>query len=131
MQNKLFIVVVTLVVAQCSLDRSFAQRATASVAGSITDASESAVPGAGVVLHNLSTGVERTVESNALGYYVVTALPAGPYSVTVSKTGFQTQSFPQLVLEVDQNATLNISLKVGSVSETISVAAEAIAVDTR
>src|SRR5256885_5912599 len=112
-------------------ERAFAQRSTASVAGSIVDASESAVPGARVIVRNLATGAERTVESNDLGYYVVPALPTGPYSVTVSKEGFQTQSVPELILEVDQNATIRISLKVGAISEAVSVTAEAAAVDTR
>jgi carboxypeptidase family protein len=104
---------------------ALAQRATASVAGSVTDASQAAVPAAAVVVRNLDTGVERTVESNELGYYVVPALPAGTYSVTVSKTGFQTNTVPQLVLGVDQNATINIVVKVGAVAETVEVSANA------
>ena len=115
----------------CPAERAFAQRSTASVAGSIVDASESAAPGARVVVRNLATGMERTVESNDLGYFVVPALPTGPYSVTVSKAGFQTQSIPELILEVDQNATIKVSLKVGAISETVSVSAEAAPVDTR
>lgn len=111
--------------------RAFAQRATASIAGSIVDASEAAVPGAHLAIRNLSTGVERTVESNSLGYYVLPALPAGPYSLSVGKAGFQSQTVPELVLEVDQNATLNISLKVGAVSDTVNVTAEAADIDTR
>ena len=95
------------------------------------DESESAVPGARIVVRNLATGLERTVESNDLGYYAVPALPTGPYSVTVSKTGFQTQSVPQLILEVDQNATIKVSLKVGAISEAVSVTAETSALDTR
>ena len=108
-----------------------AQRATASVAGSVTDASQAAVPGASVLVRSLDTGVERTVVSNELGYYVVPAVPAGPYSITVSKTGFQTNTIPQLVLGVDQNATINIALNVGAVAETIEVTANAAVVDTR
>jgi carboxypeptidase family protein len=107
------------------------QRTTASVTGSIVDASESAVPRARVVARSLATGVETTVESNDLGYYVVPAVPAGPYSLTFSKTGFQTQTVPQLVLEVDQNATINISMKVGAIAETVTVSAETAEVDTR
>jgi hypothetical protein len=124
-------VLAAVIAPRCFLREAFAQRATAAVAGSITDASESAVPGASVVARNLDTGVERTAESNALGFYVVVALPAGPYSITVSKAGFQSQTVPQLILEVDQNATINMSLKVGAVSETVSVNAEVVAVDTR
>src|SRR5216684_6405830 len=111
--------------------RAFAQRTTASITGSVVDSSDSPIPGAQVAVRNLSTAVERTVSSNDLGYYVVAALPAGPYSVTVSKAGFQTQTVPQLVLEVDQHATINISLKVGAISEAVTVSAEAAPVDTR
>src|SRR5262249_45050096 len=96
--------------------RALAQRSTASIARRVGDGSESAASGSRVVVRNLATGVERAVESNDLGYYVVPALPAGPYSVTVSKAGFQTQTVPELVLEVDQNATIRISLKVGAIS---------------
>ena len=123
--------VATLIASNFSLRQALAQRTTAAVAGSITDASEAAVPGARVVVLSLATGVEHSSESNALGFYVVAALPAGPYSVTVSKAGFQTQTVPQLVLVVDQNATINISLKVGAISEAVTVSAEAVAVDTR
>src|SRR5882672_710563 len=126
-----FLAIAAFIMLHYGAERAFAQRSTASVAGSIVDASESAVPGAKVVVRNLATGVERTVESNDLGYYVVPALPTGPYSVTVSKEGFQTQSVPELTLEVDQNATIRISLKVGAISEAVSVTAETAAVDTR
>lgn len=108
-----------------------AQRATASVAGSILDASQAAVPDATVVVRNEATGVERTARSNELGYYVVTALPAGPYSITVSKPGFQSRTVSNLILQVDQNATVNLELQVGAVAESVEVTAEAVAVDTR
>jgi hypothetical protein len=110
---------------------ALAQRATASIAGSVIDASEAAIPRATVLVKSLSTGVERTVESNELGFYTVPALPAGAYSVTISKTGFQTQAVPELVLEVDKNATINVTLKVGAVTEAVNVSAEAVGVDTR
>ncbi len=127
----LVLAIAAFVLLHCAARQAFAQRSTASVAGSIVDEFESAVPGARVVVRNLATGVERTVESNDLGYYAVPAVPAGPYSVTVSKTGFQTQSVPQLILEVDQNATIKISLKVGAISEAVNVTAETAALDTR
>ncbi|MGH7486844.1 MAG: carboxypeptidase-like regulatory domain-containing protein, partial [bacterium] len=111
--------------------QGLAQRTTASVAGAIIDTSGAAIPGAHIVIKSLTTGVERTLESNDLGYYVVTALPAGPYSLSVGKTGFQTQTVPQLVLEVDQNATINITLTVGAVTEAVNVTDVATAIDTR
>src|SRR5260370_31293473 len=69
--------VATLIASNCSLRQALAQRTTAAVAGSITDASEAAVPGARVVVLSLATGVEHSSEPNALGLYVVAALPAG------------------------------------------------------
>jgi len=123
--------IAALVLLLCAAGTAFAQRTTASISGSIVDASEAAAPGASVVVRNLSTGAERRVESSDLGFYVISALPAGPYSVTISKAGFQTQTIPELVLVVDQNATINISLKVASVSETVEVSAETAAIDTR
>jgi hypothetical protein len=108
-----------------------AQRTTASIAGSVTDDSQAAIPNAKVLVRNLATGGERIVTSNELGYYVVTALPSGPYSLTVNRDGFQTQTVPRLVLQVDQNATINIVLKVGAVTETVNVNADAATVDTR
>src|SRR5260370_8873418 len=76
----------------CPAERAFAQRSTASVAGSIVDASESAAPGARVVVRNLATGVERTVESHDLGYFVVPPFPPAPYSVPVSNAAFPPQT---------------------------------------
>jgi hypothetical protein len=124
-------VAIALIALRCSSGVAFAQRTTASVAGAVTDESGAAVPGAEVVARNLSTMVERSVTSNTLGYYVLTALPAGRYSLSVRKTGYQSQILQELLLEVDQNATVNISLKIGAISETVNVSAEAIAIDTR
>ena len=129
--RNLVLAIACLTVAHWGGGQALAQRATASVAGSIVDASEAVVPAANVVVKNLVTGIERTVESNDVGYYVVPALPAGPYSITITKAGFQTQTVPQLVLAVDQNATINISLRVGAVAEAVNVVAEAAIVDTR
>jgi hypothetical protein len=110
---------------------AFAQRATASVTGTVTDSSQAAVAGAKVVVRNLGTGVERTVASNEVGFYAVTALPAGPYSITVSREGFTAYSVPELVLQVDQQATVNVELKVGAVTETVTVTGAVATVDTR
>src|SRR5689334_15696099 len=110
---------------------ALAQRTTATVAGSILDPTGAAVPAAQVVLTNLSTSAERSMETNELGYYVMTALPAGPYSLTVKKAGFQTQTVPELVLVVDQNATINLTLTVGAITEAVNIAADIASIDTR
>ena len=80
-----------------------AQRSTGSVAGTVTDSTGSTVPGARIVVTNLATGIERTVSSNDAGFYSVTAIPAGRYSITVTKEGFSTYGIPEVTLQVDQS----------------------------
>jgi Carboxypeptidase regulatory-like domain/TonB dependent receptor len=131
-QLRLIILAATaLMILQWTTELALAQRTTASIVGSVTDQSGATVPGAEVVARNLATAVERSVTSNELGYYVLTALPAGRYSLTVRKTGFQSQILPEILLEVDQNATVNLSLKLGELSETVNVSVETVAIDTR
>lgn len=110
---------------------AFSQRATASVAGTVTDPSGAPVPAARVLMKNLDTGIERATVSNDTGIYSLTALPVGAYTIAVSKDGFTTFSVPRLVLQVDQNAALNAQLQVGSVAESVNVVDAAAAVDTR
>jgi len=108
-----------------------AQRATGSVAGTVTDSTGGTIPGAKIVVLNLATGIERTISSNEAGFYSATALPAGRYSIKVSKEGFSTYGIPEVTLQVDQNATANIELQVGTVSETVSVVGTVAEVDIR
>ena len=67
-----------------------AQREAGSITGLITDSSQAAVPGARIVVTDLATGVERNAISNEVGLYVITALPASRYSVSVAREGFTT-----------------------------------------
>jgi hypothetical protein len=108
-----------------------AQRQTASLAGSVTDASGAPVPAAQITVKNLGTGITREAVSNEDGFYTLTALPAGRYSINVSKSGFSTFAIPELALQVDQNATANAQLRIGAVNETINVVGQAVAIDTR
>lgn len=99
----------------------FAQRGTASLSGSVTDATGAAVQGAKVELRNLNTGTSRRTEANESGIYSIGALPPGAYSATISSTGFAAFSVPNFVLQVDERATLNASLRVGQASEVVTV----------
>ena len=110
---------------------AFAQRTTGSIAGSVTDASQAAVPSAEVVIRNLATDAERRTSANEVGFYTVTALPAGRYAIVVSRQGFMTYSIPEFVIQVDQQATVNVELKVGEVTETVTVEGTPVAVETR
>jgi hypothetical protein len=109
----------------------WAQRQTASVSGLVTDASNSPVPAAQIVIKNLATGFQRTTVSNDTGYYAATALASGLYSLTATKPGFATFGVPEINLQVDQNVTANVQLQVGTVTEAISVVGAVAAVDTK
>lgn len=110
---------------------AFGQRTAGSIAGLVTDVSQAAVPGAEVVVRNLATEVERRSVTNEVGFYTVTALPAGRYSIVVTRQGFTTYRMPEFVIQVDQQATLNVELKVGEVTETVTVEGTPVAVETR
>ena len=124
-------VAIRFLTALCLTSVASAQRATVSVAGQVRDSSSAAVPGAKVVVRNQSTAVERVVLSNSEGFYVVSALQAGSYSISISHEGFQVYNVSDLLLQVDQQATVNVELNVGSVTETVRVTADAAAVELR
>ena len=75
----------------------------ATVTGTVKDASDAAVPNAAVTAKNLGTGLERTVKSDANGDYSISNLQVGHYSITVTLTGFETTSIPDIELQVGQS----------------------------
>src|SRR5579885_3902388 len=77
-----------------------------------------------------ATGVVRTATSGADGGYVLTNMPVGPYLLEVTKEGFSTFAQTGIVLQVDTNPTIDINMKVGAVSEQVTVEAGAAQVET-
>ncbi len=109
---------------------SFAQPA-ATILGRVQDTSGAIVAGAKVSVHNVDTGLDRTVVTGSNGDFELPLLPTtGSYVLTVSKDGFQAQELKGIVLQVDQQARYDVVLKIGNVSETVSVTAEAPALNT-
>src|SRR5207247_111372 len=101
----------------------FAQSDTAQVSGYVKDATGATVPGAAVVIRNESTGIERHVLTNNAGYYVVTSVPAGIYSVSVEAPGFKSAQRTQNRIDPNIAATSDMTLGVGALSEKIEVIA--------
>ena len=110
--------------------RSSAQVDRGSIAGTISDAAGSVLPGATVLIRNVGTGQETQTLSDGQGNYVARALVGGMYSVTVAKTGFSRAVKADVEVHVDQVATENFVLQVGSVSEKVDVQAAPSLVDT-
>src|ERR1051326_1678360 len=104
---------------------------TAQLSGQVTDQSGAAVAGAKVQVTNLNTNAVRATETTPEGNYSVTALPIGPYKLEGSKEGFQSYAQSGIVLQVNTNPTVNVTLKLGNVQQTVEVQANAGMVETR
>ena len=98
-----------------------AQQSGASLSGIITDPSGAIIKGATVTAINDSTGVTNTTTSNASGYYSFPALQSGTYTVKVSANGFQTSIQKNVVLFAQTPAQLPFQLKLGSITQTVTV----------
>jgi hypothetical protein len=101
---------------------SVAQVTTATIVGTVSDPSGSAVPGAQVTARNVDTGLTRTVTSGDSGAYRIEFLPVGKYEVEVTYTGFKKALLNGIVLQINDTARVDVSLAVGQVSETVTVA---------
>ncbi len=102
-----------------------AQVNTSVIAGSVTDNTGSVVPGASIAVLQIGTGLERKTSTNANGEYVIPQLPPGSYEITVQSAGFQTARVTSIALTIAQREVVDISLKLGQISEQITVSAEA------
>jgi hypothetical protein len=104
---------------------------TSQIRGTIQDASGAAVAGAQIKLTETATGAVRTATSGTDGDYSLPELPVGPYQLEVTKEGFTKYLQTGIVLEVGVNPTIDVALKVGEVTQEVTVQAEAAMVDTQ
>jgi hypothetical protein len=105
--------------------RTLAQSDTSSISGTITDPSGAVVPNARVTVKNDATGQARNVNSNSVGAYTLTNVPTGNYTVTVEAQGFQTAVQQGAHVDPSIGAQVNVSLKSGNTSTTVTVQANA------
>jgi hypothetical protein len=109
----------------------FGQRTAASISGTVTDPRGALVPHAYVSTTNTATGADKSVDTNAEGFYAFTDLEPGPYQLRVDKTDFQGYVRNGITLQVGQSLTLNVSLTVGSATAKVTVTGATPLVDTR
>src|ERR1700722_15967090 len=102
-----------------------AQVAGATLAGTVTDATGAAVPDAKIAIKNNATGVAQNVTTDSAGFYSVPNLLPGTYEITVVAVGFSSSVQTGLTLSVGASKELNVTLKVGQVSERVEVTASA------
>src|SRR5579872_2464581 len=106
------------------------QAATATITGTITDATGAAVPDAGVSAKNNGTGITRTTTSDNQGRYSLADLAIGDYDVQASKMGFRTLVKKNITLTVGSAPVADFQLPVGSAAETVNVEANVTQVET-
>jgi hypothetical protein len=104
---------------------AWSQSFTASIRGTVTDATGAAVPGAKVVLNETDRNVNHPTVTDPQGRYTVTALQPGNYSMSVEATGFRKHVQQQFQMLVQQQVTQDIQLQVGDVSSTVNVESSA------
>jgi len=97
----------------------------ATITGTVTDPSGAVVPNAQVAIANTATGITTNVTTNTAGLYTAPNLLPGPYRVTVAAKGFQTEARTGLTLTVGEEQELNVTLRVGQTTQTVSVSGQA------
>src|SRR5258705_6889450 len=102
-----------------------AQVTTGTISGVVQDASGAVIPGASVTVRNLDTGIARSVTTDERGRYAASNLTLGNYAVEGQLTGFQTEIRRGITLTVGREVVVSLTLKVGQLSDAVTISAEA------
>jgi hypothetical protein len=103
---------------------------TASISGTVTDSTGAIIPNASVTARNTDTGIINSTQSNTDGFYSFPALAPGKYEVIIKAAGFEEYHQTDLVLDVNNAVRVDAVMKVGAVTQQVSVSATAVHVDT-
>ena len=107
-----------------------AQSFSGRIAGVVTDPTGSVIPGASIRVLNTDTNAEWATQTNERGEFVTPELPRGNYNLTVSHAGFKGVSRSGIVIQVNQQARLDIQLDVGDTAEMVEVRADVSQLET-
>jgi Carboxypeptidase regulatory-like domain len=129
-KNTLIAALLGLLMASPLASLAGAQVTSATIVGTVTDASGAALPGATVTARNVDTGFTHTVPANDVGAYRLEFLPIGRYVVEVSLSGFKTAVRSGIVLNVNDTARVDAALSLGGVAETVTVEGAPPAINT-
>src|SRR5581483_5085290 len=98
-----------------------AQSVDTAIVGVVTDSSGAVVPGASVTVTSTSTGIAKKAVTSSNGEYSINYLIPGTYDLTVSANGFTTTQQKGIEVQLSQEASVNLQLKVGAVTEQVTV----------
>jgi Carboxypeptidase regulatory-like domain len=133
MKLKIALLVAAVVAAFCLIPSpaANAQNVYAAIHGTVTDATGAVVPNASISVVNTSTSITTTAATDSKGYFILPQLQVGgPYSVTITASGFKTFTQTGLTLNLNDNVEVNAKLEVGSGSTTVQVSASSVQVET-
>lgn len=124
---RLFLFSVSIAFAACWFGNAslHAQEFRATLSGAVTDSSGAVIPGAHIEVRELSTGAISKTTSDAAGQYTVPFLLPGSYSIKVTAGGFETLTRNGITLQAQEHPIVDLVLKVGSASSTVTVTGEA------
>lgn len=99
----------------------------AGLQGTVVDANGGLVPEATVTLTSQETNVAHTVQTSGTGVFTISGLAPGRYKLSVEKTGFSKKILTDVLVRAEQMQSLNVSLEVGDVTQSVTVDAQAVA----
>ena len=105
----------------CLAPRALGQQTLGSMNGTVRDVTGAVVPGSRVQARAVATNLSVSAESQSDGSFSISDLPIGTYEVTLTKEGFQTAVYPQIIVQGNRTATVNAKLKPGAVTSTVTV----------
>jgi len=123
----LLILLAVVIVVNCGL---VAQTETATLSGYVTDPDGKVMAHADVQVVNTDTNIAQTTQTNEVGLYLFPSLHPGRYRITVKSPGFKEFVEQDLVLHVQDTVSQNFKMQVGSISESITVMANATPINT-
>jgi hypothetical protein len=114
----------------CAAPRAWAQAGRGGVSGLVSDPTGAIIPGASVTAMEEGTGARLSTVTTGAGLYTFVSLPPGTYQVSATAKGFDTVVQKNVHVTVDQVTTINLTLKLGQVSEVVTVTETTSLVDT-
>src|ERR1700704_5493559 len=120
-KGSVFLLASFFVMASMLTPYAHAQQTLGGITGTVTDVSGAVVVNATITLIGDQTKLMRSQNTSSTGSYGFVNLPIGTYTLTFTQAGFQALTIPSILVQANRTATLNASLKVGNVSESITV----------
>jgi hypothetical protein len=119
-----------LVLAGMAAGRANGQILYGSIVGDVIDAAGAVVPAAGVTIVHQETNQSRSTTTNPAGQYTFPTIATGTYTVTVTAPGFRTATQREVAVTVNSQTRVNIQLEVGAVTESVTVSATGVTLQT-